>query len=355
MAYDPNFMDMLTAGTDDDARAQARIMAEQLRGDKQLGMMGQLGGKRASGLGKEMLSDADQAEKGLLTAGVNRLHFGQQAQDLKREKFSTDMLRALAVQQAKNEGSSERGDVLRQIAELRAAQAGQAAAGKDGAKLATMGKAEYDKLAKEWDPAQQVRSAFGQAGQQDLQAIRGLALKMRSGERFNPNELQQAELAGVLGRMVTGGVPTKATLEHFNPGSAQKLVAHAQSWISGKPVTTDMVEWADSMIKMLEGESEAAKNFVRKNRLENSERLRRYSQIDPDSARRFLKSKGMDVAHPQGYIDPETFEVRNFNPNASSSEVAGLGAKAAPAASGGRFTHPAHPGKFFDADGNEVP
>jgi hypothetical protein len=158
-----------------------------------------------------------------------------------------------------------------------------------------------------------------------LNAIRGLALAVRNGSlaKFDPTNVQQAELAGVLGRIVTGGVPTAHTLEQFNPGSLKKMGAVLQQWVSGKPVPVGMMEWAESMLKMLQGESEAAQNFIRKSRLSNTERLKRYSQINPESARRFVQNMGMDKQHPQGYIDLETFDPVGFDPNATAATIAG--------------------------------
>ena len=109
---DPTLIDLLTAGNDDDLRSKAQMFAQQLRGDKQLGMMGQIGGKRAAGLGREMLSDADMGEKGMLAAGISN-----QNNNFKQQKLIGDFDKALAVQQARNEGAMG-------LAQLRALAAG---------------------------------------------------------------------------------------------------------------------------------------------------------------------------------------------------------------------------------------
>jgi hypothetical protein len=265
----------------------------------------------------------------------NRMRYGMEAQQWKDALAQRGEQNRYQMAALNANAGLQRADIAGQYGLQRTLAQMEGKATKDEKTLTSLGKSEYDKLAKEWDPGQQVRSAFGQAGQADLNAVRGLALKLRAGDKFDPNNVQMAEMAAALGRLVTGGVPTAHTMENFNPGSLSKIKASLEQWVTGKPVPVGMPEWAKQFELMLAGESEAAKNYVRKNRLENSERLRRYSQIDPESARRFVKAKGMDVEHPQGYIDPETFEVRNFNPNASPYEVAGVAPPGgAPAASG---------------------
>lgn len=109
---DPTLIDLLTAGNDDDLRSKAQMFAQQLRGDRQLGLMGQIGGKRAAGLGREMLSDADAGDKGMLAAGI-----ANQNNNFKQQKLIGDFEKALAVQQARNEGAMG-------LAQLRALAAG---------------------------------------------------------------------------------------------------------------------------------------------------------------------------------------------------------------------------------------
>ena len=96
---DANFFDLLTAG-DEDVQSKAQMIAAKLRGDRQLGLMGQIGGKRAAGLGREMLGDADAGERGLIAAGTAR-----QNADTRQQRMISDFDKALAVQQARNEGA----------------------------------------------------------------------------------------------------------------------------------------------------------------------------------------------------------------------------------------------------------
>lgn len=109
---DPTIIDLLTAGSDDDLRSKAQLMSAQLRGDRQLGMMGQIGGKRAAGLGREMLSDADMGERGMLAAGINN-----QNNNTRQMRAMSEFEKALAVQQARNQGAYD-------VAQLRALAAG---------------------------------------------------------------------------------------------------------------------------------------------------------------------------------------------------------------------------------------
>lgn len=90
---EPTIIDLLTASGDDDLRSKAQILAQSLRGDRQLGMMGQIGGKRAAGLGREMLADTDAGEKAMLTAGTQN-----RALDFKQQKLVSDFDKAMAVQ-----------------------------------------------------------------------------------------------------------------------------------------------------------------------------------------------------------------------------------------------------------------
>lgn len=313
-------------GDDPEAKATAAETARLLRGQRLAALSGALASKNANatmtgleaGFAKQ---DQDLQEKAL----VARAHYGQQAQDAKMNALRMT-LEARAREGEANRQSQLQRDLIRaQGAMARAAMGANAKKGSAEEKLHKVSKAEYDKLIREWDPAQAVRSAFGQSEQQNLNTIRALALAARAAGpngRVNLNTVQQAELAAMAGRIATGGVPTLETMKHFDPGAAQKTIASIQSFMTGKPVTTGMTEWADSFLKMLEGEGEAAQNYVRSTRLKNAERFRRYADLDPESGRRFLSNMGMDKPHPRGYIDPETFEVRNFDPNASARDIA---------------------------------
>jgi hypothetical protein len=109
---DPTIIDLLAAGNDDELRSKAQIMAQGLRGDRQLGMMGLGGGKLAAGPAKAMLADAAGGERDMLAAGI-----ANRANNFKQQKLISDFERALAVQQARNEGAMG-------LAQLRALAAG---------------------------------------------------------------------------------------------------------------------------------------------------------------------------------------------------------------------------------------
>lgn len=105
---DPTIIDLLTASDDDDLRAKAQMMAQSLRGGRDIGTVAQLGGKRAAGFGRGLMSDADAEEKGMLAAGI-----ANQGNNFKQQKLIGEFDKALAVQEARNKGAYD-------LAQLRA-------------------------------------------------------------------------------------------------------------------------------------------------------------------------------------------------------------------------------------------
>lgn len=96
---DPTIIDLLTATDDNDLRSKAQILAQSLRGGRDIGTVAQLGGKRAAGFGRGLMADADAEEKAMLAAGIANQRTGQEARqyklDLERLKDQAKLTRAM--------------------------------------------------------------------------------------------------------------------------------------------------------------------------------------------------------------------------------------------------------------------
>lgn len=321
----------LLMGGGPDAAASAQAMAEQIRRGRQAALAGALGSPGAIGaMGQQVAANTRQDQAGLEKAIEQRSRYGEEAKtreaDAKRQADDrkSQLAQTLAVINANKPqfqptpGTTSDGYKLVNGQWVPVGDRPPPAAKGAGGVGSPAERAEFNKLNQEMTPEWAVRSAFGQAGQQDFNAIRGIALAIRNKQA--PNTAQQAELAALAGRMATGGVPTMHTMEQFNPGSANRTVATVKQWLSGKPVDPKMQEWADATLAMMEGESDAGEKFVRHIRLRNAERIRRYAQLNPESARRFISNFGLDQPDDAGFIDPETFELKNFKPNKTPRE-----------------------------------
>jgi hypothetical protein len=92
--YDPSLIDVLSGGSQDDARALASAMASQLRRKQLLAEMGATVPALA-GTAKLQAQDVGEQQKQLEQAGAARLHYGNEAMALKQSLEQAKMQNAL--------------------------------------------------------------------------------------------------------------------------------------------------------------------------------------------------------------------------------------------------------------------
>jgi hypothetical protein len=295
MAYEPNFMDLLTAGTDDEARAQARVMAEQLRGDKTLGLMALGGGRLAAPIGKEMLADTDQGEKGLLTAGVNRLHYGQQAQDLKRAKMAADFDKAMAVQLAKNEGSDAvmkaRMEGMYGIAQLKAL------AGDPDAKEKAASMKDLAAFTKTVNPLlQSSRSGIGSSGIINLRGSRVMRLFTDTSDDALdkvPRPLVNEAIQGVASMVNGGYAPTVTAIHELAPKTIGMNAADMIGYITNDIPPANQAKFLKALIGVVDRENKHAKAVQASNFFTQINAYPRVVQHHGDKVKNIARSLGI--------------------------------------------------------------
>lgn len=339
---DPTILDLLTAGGDEDLRSKAQVMAAQLRGDRQLGMMGQIGGKRAAGLGREMLSDADSGEKAMLTAGI-----ANQGTNFKQQKLIGDFEKAMAVQGAKNEASDQRGRDMLEIAALRAAGGDK-----------TRAKEESDHYKKLIEFTNK-NNPYQQSGRNPLglrQNLLGQADRIQalvdSGDnpdvKITSQLVREMEMGlAALGSSGASGQVAKSAVDEIANKTLGRHAAEWTQWVTGHPQDARAKEFIKQAIMTIKREHDTLTRQQREGVARSAIGYRRslFHPSNEADATAWLKDSGYDDQEIAG------LKAGKYTPTPRGKTAA---AKAPTGASGGRFTHPQYPGKFFDADGNEV-
>lgn len=291
MAYDPTVIDLLTADDTGDARAKAQAMAAQLRGDKTLGLMGQIGGKRAAGLGREILADTDMGEKGMLTAGIAR-----QANDVKQQKMISDFEKALAVQQERNRGAYD-------VASLRALTAGN-----------RTGEKEEQDAYKKWIEFSNKNNPYQQSGRNPLglrqnllgQADRISAL-VDSGK--NPDVVITSQLVrelemglAALGSSGASGQIAKSAVDEIANKTMPRKFAEWKQWLTNEPQSAQAQEFVKQAIMTIKREHDTLTKQQREGVARSAIAYRRslFHPSNESDATAWLRDSGFDDAEIAG-------------------------------------------------------